>query len=113
MLMVAMSLSQFASSQVTNNQSFDNFAFPPAGWSAVGPINYWSQRTTGLFPTCTPIAGQAWHGFRSNIAPAATSQTIATPVIDYSNIGTNTATFSLWLYRDTTFATIADSIRFW
>jgi len=111
MLIVAMTLTQFAAAQVTFNESFDNVAFLPSGWSAVGPITYWSQRATGFFPTCTPHTGAGMARFRSNTAPPTTSQTIATPVIDYSGVGTNTPTFSLWLYRDTTFSTIADSIR--
>jgi hypothetical protein len=100
------------SAQVTNTQSFDAVTFLPTGWTGIGTTNYWSRKTTGTFPTITPHSGAGMARFDSHAAAAGTAQTIVTPVIDYSNIGGNTATFSLWLYRDTTSAkaTIGDSL---
>jgi len=98
------------SAQVTNTESFDGTTFLPAGWSGIGTTNYWSRRTTGTNPTVTPHSGAGLARYDSHVAVAGTAQTIVTPVIDYSNIGGNTATFSLWLYRDTAKAAIGDSL---
>ncbi len=96
--------------QVTNTQSFDGLTFLPTGWTGIGTTNYWSRRTTGTTPTVTPHSGAGMVRYDSHVAVAGTAQTIVTPVIDYSNIGGNTATFSLWLFRDTAKAAIGDSL---
>lgn len=86
--------------QIINKESFDNVTFLPTGWSSVGNTNLWSRRTTGTFPTCTPASGVGMSRFASRGVAANTTQTIATPVIDYSIKGASQAYISLWIYRD-------------
>ena len=100
------------SAQITNTQGFELNTFVPAGWtlSATNGNNLWSRRTTGTFPTCTPHSGAAMARFNSHTAVAGRTQAIITPAIDYSALGNNIATFSLWVYRDTGVVNAADSL---
>jgi len=98
------------SAQVVHTESFDNVTFLPAGWAGVGSINSWSRRTTGTFPTCLPNTGAAMARFNSRNATVGTQQTISTPIIDLSYIGTDTSTFSFWIYRNDSLVTDTDKI---
>ncbi len=95
--------------QVTITESFDGANFLPGGWSSVGTTNLWSRRTSGTFPTCTNHSGAGMARFSARGAAAKTTQTIATPNVDYSNRGTNTPKVSFWIYRDNG-STLADSL---
>lgn len=96
--------------QLTYTESFDGTTFLPAGWTAVANSNYWSRKTNGTNPACTPHSGAGMARFYSHSAAAGAAQTIATPVIDYSTRAGHTPTFSLWLFRDTAKATAGDSL---
>src|ERR1700722_12991563 len=98
LLIIALSCSQVSFAQVTFTEGFENAAFPPAGWtlSTTGGAPLWSRRPTGTFPTCTPHTGSDMARFNSHTASAGREQALITPVIDYSSLGGNTATFSLW-----------------
>jgi len=109
-LFLILGLSNNVSAQVLHTESFDATTFLPAGWSSTGLTNYWSRRTNGTFPTVTPHSGAGLARYDSHVAAAGTAQTIITPVIDYSNLGNNVATFSLWLYRDSAKLAIGDSL---
>ncbi len=89
-----------AQSQTISNEGFENNTFLPSGWSGIGNTNLWSRRTTGTFPTCTPMGGVGMVRFSSRGQAAGTNQTIVTPVIDYSAKGSNTAYISFWIFRD-------------
>jgi hypothetical protein len=86
--------------QIINKESFDNLTFLPSAWTSVGANNLWTRRTTGTFPTCNPASGVGMSRFASRGVAANTSQTIVTPVVDYSSRGSAQAYFSLWIYRD-------------
>jgi len=90
-----------ANAQVTNKESFDNVTFLPTGWTAVGATTLiWSRRTTGTFPTCNPVSGPGMARFGSRGLVANVTQTLSTPVIDYSIRDTSQAYISLWVFRD-------------
>ena len=110
--LLAVLSSNMLSAQVTNTQGFELNTFVPAGWtlSTTNGNNLWSRRTTGTFPTCTPHSGTAMARFNSHTAAAGRTQAIITPAIDYSALGNNIATFSLWVYRDTGAVNAADSL---
>jgi len=100
--------------QVISNEGFENTQFLPAGWSSVGSSTFWGRRTTtGSFPTCTFHSGSAMVRFNchSNPSQPDSFQTIASPVIDFSNRGTADAPFSLWVYRDTSLMNNLDSLQ--
>ena len=84
--------------QIVNKESFDNTTFLPTGWSAVGTTNLWSRRTTGTFPTCTPASGAGMVRFASRGVAANTTQTISTPVIDYTIKGMSSAGKADYIY---------------
>jgi hypothetical protein len=96
--------------QILHSESFDNATFLPTGWAGVGSISSWSRRTVGTFPTCTTNSGVGMARFNSRTATVGTQQTISTPVIDLSNIGTDTSTFILWIYRNDSLTADSDRI---
>ncbi len=95
--------------QITLSESFDGATFLPTGWSSVGTSTLWSRRTTGTFPTCANHSGAGMARFAARGSAAKTIQTIATPVFDLSNRGSNTPKVSLWIYRDNG-STLGDSL---
>src|SRR5690349_6483099 len=101
-----------AYSQVNFSESFDVNPFPPAGWTLApaGPPNIWSRQMNGNNPICTPHSGAGMTRFFSDVVPAGNTQTLITPSIDYSGLGTDTARISLWIYRDLGAPTAVDSI---
>ena len=102
MLMIPVVFSSTGSAQTVNNESFDAaVAFPPAPWTSVGSTTFWSRVIGGNNPTATPHSGAGMARFNSRTSPINTQQTIATPVVDLSGVGTtDTATFSFWIFRD-------------
>ncbi len=109
-LLVSILSSTNGSAQVLHTESFDNATFLPTGWAGVGTVASWSRRTTGTFPTCLPHSGAAMARFNSRTAVVGTQQTISTPIIDLSYIGTDTSTFSFWIYRNDTLSIDTDKI---
>src|SRR5436853_847741 len=77
-----------ANAQVNYSQSFDVNPFPPAGWTLAptGPNNIWNRQMNGNNPVCTPHSGAGMARFFSDQAPAAATQSLITPVIDYSGL---------------------------
>src|SRR5690242_21101145 len=98
------------SAQFVNTESFDNTTFLPAGWASVGTSNAWVRRTAGTFPTCTTHSGAAMARYSSRTTAVGTVQTISTPRIDLAAIGTDTSTFSFWIYRNDSLVTDTDKI---
>lgn len=114
---IAVCFSVFAQAQVvTVNESFDATAFAPAGWSIkadLGNQNIWVRRTNGTNGTqvvCNTHSGAGLARFTSRTVAAGTTQLLITPLVDYSNRGSNAANFSLWMYRDSLLATNPDSL---
>jgi hypothetical protein len=105
-------------SQVINTESFDATTFPPSNWRIAPPfagtaVNQgWRRQANGTNPTQTPNSGTGQLRFASRNFAANTIQYFVTPVIDYSNLGTNTATVDFYFFRDN-FSTNADSVTFW
>jgi hypothetical protein len=85
--------------QVTNTESFNTTPFLPANWAYVGAASNWSRQTAGTFPTITPNSGAGMARFDSYNAALGTTEIMSTPVIDWSGRGSNTPTFSFYLYR--------------
>ncbi len=98
------------SAQILHTESFDNATFLPAGWAGVGSTTNWSRRTVGTFPTCATNSGAGMARYNSRSAVAGSQQTISTPVVDLSNIGTDTSTFTLWIYRNDSLTADSDRI---
>src|SRR5258706_1626134 len=48
--------------------------------------------------------------FFSDMSPAGSTQSLISPVIDYSGLGTDTARISLWIFRDLGAAAAVDSL---
>lgn len=102
LLFVFIGISGFTKAQISNSESFESTLFLPANWTAVGNISLWTRRTTGTNPTCNPHTGAGMARFNSRIPTSLDStQTIASPAIDYLNRGDSEAPFSFWIYRDT------------
>jgi len=102
LLFVFIGISGFTKAQISNSESFESTVFLPANWTAVGNTSLWTRRTTGTNPTCNPHTGVGMARFNSRIPTSLDStQTIASPVIDYLNRGDSEAPFSFWIYRDT------------
>ena len=102
-----------STAQIYYWQGFNTMAFPPAQWTMTtvtgNPI--WSSQANGNNPACTPLEGARMARFFSDQSPAGNTQTLITPVIDYSAITANdTARIRLWVFRDTTVGTIGDSL---
>src|SRR5258706_2054684 len=89
-----------AYSQVNYSESFDVLPFPPSGWSLApaGPPNIWSRQLNGNNPACTPHSGAGMARVFSDISPAGSTQSLISPGIDYSGLGTETASISLWIF---------------
>ncbi len=102
LLFVFIGISGFTKAQISNSESFESTLFLPANWAAVGNTSLWTRRTTGTNPTCNPHTGVGMARFNSRIPTSLDStQTIASPAIDYLNRGDSEAPFSFWIYRDT------------
>jgi PKD repeat protein len=111
-LLFLLVLSGSVYAQVNFSQSFDVNPFPPAGWSLApaGPPNIWSRQMNGNNPACTPHSGAGMARFFSDMAAAGNTQSLVTPAIDYSGLGTDTARISLWIFRDLGAPTAVDSL---
>jgi hypothetical protein len=115
-LILQLTFGEKANAQVIYTESFNTFPFPPTGWTltAVPGQPIWSRVTNGTNPTTLPLTGAAMARFQSNNAPAASTQTLITPLVDYSAITVNdTARISLWIFRDTGDTTLVDSLSIW
>ena len=102
--------SNSVSAQVVNTQSFDGVTFPPTGWSYVGTSIYWSRVVGGNNPAASPHSGTGMGRYNSFTSPLGTRQTMSTPKVDLSGIGTDTAYFSFWIYRNSNVSTAHDSM---
>ena len=111
-LLLALPFANTLFAQIAYTQGFESNTFPTGGWSLgyTNGNNLWSHRTTGTNPTCTPHSGTGMARFNSHTALAGRTQALISPLVDYSYLNGSTATFSLWVYRDTGVATIGDSI---
>src|SRR5690349_21073203 len=82
--------------QVINTESFDGTTFPPTGWTLGGANpTYLFRVTAGTQPTQSPHSGAGeleFNSFNLNGGNAA----LISPIVDLSNVGSNTATVSLW-----------------
>lgn len=90
--------------QVIVTQGFDAAGFPPAGWTTSGGGGpgggLWSAVTTGTFPTCLPYSGAGMGRFNSRTTGNGSTQTLFTPAFDLSDVGSDTAHVSIWVYRN-------------
>ncbi|MBK7763626.1 MAG: T9SS type A sorting domain-containing protein [Bacteroidetes bacterium] len=102
---------------VVTTESFDATTYPPTGWSikpALGANNVWIRQTSPTTnPTTTSHSGAAVSRFRSRNVAAGTKQILVTRAIDYTNRGTNTATLSFWMFRDSFLVGNLDSLTVW
>ena len=100
-------------SQVINTESFDGSTFVPSGWINlfVSGSSTWTRQTAGTYPTQAPHSGAGEAKFNSFSAISLASQALVTPAIDLTYIGSNTATVSLWMYRDDGASTKADKVE--
>ena len=117
-IIILLSLFTLASNtfaQVNYSESFDVLPFPPTGWTLApaGPPNIWSRQTNGNNPICTPHSGAGMARFFSDMSAAGNTQSLVTPAIDYSGLGTDTARISLWIFRDLGAANAVDSLTIW
>lgn len=97
--------------QVTNTEGFEGTTFVPTGWTNenVSGTNLWSRVTAGTTPSQTPHTGAAEAKFDSYNTDAGV-RALITPAYDLSNVGSNTATVSFWMYRDNGYNGNADKI---
>ena len=119
-MMLVMGKISFA--QISITQGFDvQNQFLPAGWQlspnitgGPGTINYWAGTTgtniTTNNPLVTPHGGTRVARFRAYNQAAGVNQSLITAPIDYTGLGTNTAHFSFWMYRDTGAVANLDSL---
>ena len=107
------------SAQVVNTEDFEGATYPPVGWTintAVGgqgqfATAIWVHRNVGSFPNSATAHSGTWMSrFSSHFTADPSTQSLITPVIDYSGITSNdTAYFSFWVYRDNT-SNLGDSV---
>ena len=121
MVLIATMLSTnlFAQS-VPVSESFDTNPFPPTGWTTSATPSNWGRATNGGFGGAIPTAahtGAAMARYRvrgagggGGGATAGTAETLISPMFDMSGVGSNTASVSFWIYRDSVNTTGADSI---
>jgi len=96
--------------QIIHNESFDDPAFPPSGWTITGGAgSQWVRRTTGTNPTCNPHSGAAMARFTVVMQPIGSQELMTSPVVDYSGASGSVPTLSLWIYRDNS-STAGDSL---
>ncbi len=116
LLIIAITISFKSFSQgITLSESFDNFTFPPTGWT-IKPLfgaggQFWT-RNTGAGAIAQPHSGAGDAAFRKGNGPALT-QTLVTPMFDLSGRGTNAANVTFWIFRDTNFVTSLDTMNIW
>ena len=111
--------SNASSAQVLSTEDFEGATYPPAGWTmntAVGGLGnfttaIWVHRNTGSFPASATAHSGTWMSrYSGHFCADPSTQALITPVIDYSGLTTNdTASVSLWVYRDNT-STAGDSL---
>ncbi len=114
-----LSTNLFAQS-VSVSENFDNNPFPPTGWTTGTTPSNWGRSTNGGAGGALPATahtGAAMARFRVRAAggfgggaAAGTSESLITPMFDMSGVGSNTASVSFWIYRDSINITGADSI---
>ncbi len=104
--------------QTTTGEGFEGATFPPQGWTTIGgggPGAGWSRRTAanaGATPAVTTYSGGAMARFTARNAPAGSTQTLVSPVIDLSKRSTSNSYLSLYVFRDTAYKT-DDSLTIW
>ncbi|MFM2224990.1 MAG: hypothetical protein RJA07_1192 [Bacteroidota bacterium] len=114
-------LSSTVFGQVTTTEGFESATFAPTGWK-ISPLvtggpggnQIWRRASpAGTNPTATPHAGTAMARFDSRNNAAGSTQTLISPVIDMSGRAATATSISMWVYRDTAFATQGDSLTIW
>jgi len=111
-------LTQTTNAQITYTESFDATQFPPTGWTRIynggGFAQPWGRQTNGTNPTTLPHSGAGMARFNSNSLnfPDGTTADLVTPAINWSQVGSDTATVSFWLFRDSSDAG-PDSLTVW
>jgi hypothetical protein len=104
-----------SSSQTLLNESFDGTTFPPVGWtnlqvSGTGTTSVWSRVTAGTNPICTTQSGAGMAAYNCYNYSSGKSAILASPSIDLTGVGANTATISFWMYRDNAYSSTYDSV---
>ncbi len=100
---------------ITRTESFDGTTFPPTNWTATiisGSYN-WQRLTSGLYPSTSPYSGAGMAGYNSWSASSGSSAILVTPLIDWSQRGSNSVQVSFWMYRDPGYSSSPDSIIVW
>ncbi len=84
-----------------HTQSFDNTAFPPAGWvSEIGSgATGWQRVASSTNPTLSPYAGAGMLYYNSYSLNVPANATLISPPLSAS-LSTNMYTGSFWMYRD-------------
>ena len=99
------------------SESFDNPSFPPAGWRNANintpstSTSIWSYATTSAetTPVTPPRSGAGMALYDAYNFAAGDSAELVTPALNFSS--GNTIRVSFWMYRDSRYATLNDSVE--
>ncbi len=113
---VAFGTSVFAQG-ITLSESFDGTTFPPTGWEVKTTIGGFGQlwsRNNGQGAIVAPHSGAGDASFRkAGGGSTVLTQNLITPSFDLSGSGSNTASMSFWMFRDTNVMASLDSVIVW
>ncbi|MFM7218485.1 MAG: PKD domain-containing protein, partial [Bacteroidota bacterium] len=103
-----------ASAQVVVSEGFESTTFPPTGWTLAfnsSGTAIWTRPTTYFYPTCTPHTGVGTARYNSRTSAVGATHTLMSPSFDLSDIGTDTARVSIWVYRNDSALTSYDTLN--
>ncbi len=98
-------------------ESFDNPAFPPAGWrnanvntdpSSISNVWIYASSAEETRPVASPHTGAGMALYDGYNYPAGDSAELVTPALDFSGGGQIRVKF--WMYRDSRYQTLQDSL---
>lgn len=94
-------------------ESFDDPAFPPAGWTNVrtagaGTPGVWDRQTAGTYPTCTPYSGAGMIRYNSYSLSSGTKGELITPPLGIP--ANNIYQVKFWMFRDNGYTTYNNEV---
>lgn len=93
------------------SESFDDVAFPPAGWQNIQltGTGLWARTTAGIYPPCSPHSGEGMAFYNNYIFGYDASAMLVTPALLLpAGLPKNV---NFWMYRDYGWPTYADSLE--
>lgn len=93
------------------SESFDDVAFPPAGWQNIQltGTGLWARTTAGIYPPCSPHSGEGMAFYNNYIfGYDASAMLVTSALVLPAGLPKNV---NFWMYRDYGWPTYADSLE--